>query len=193
MKQKEEKLTIDFETPKFIKSDEETKLTGSQKGTLLHLCIQKLDISKQYDLNEIKKLIKDLTNKEIITELEAKNINCNAILNFINSDIWKEMKKAKEIYRERPFYITLPAKEIYNEDVEDTVLVQGIIDLYYINEKDEIILVDYKTDFVQTEEELIYKYKIQLELYKKALEDALGKMVNRVYIYSTCLKKQIEI
>ena len=103
------------------------------------------------------------------------------------------MKKAKEIYRERPFYITLPAKEIYNEDVEDTVLVQGIIDLYYINEKDEIILVDYKTDFVQTEEELIYKYKIQLELYKKALEDALGKMVNRVYIYSTCLKKQIEI
>lgn len=193
LKQKEEKLTIDFETPKFIKSDEETKLTGSQKGTLLHLCIQKLDISKQYDLNEIKKLIKDLTNKEIITELEAKNINCNAILNFINSDIWKEMKKAKEIYRERPFYITLPAKEIYNEDVEDTVLVQGIIDLYYINEKDEIILVDYKTDFVQTEEELIYKYKIQLELYKKALEDALGKMVNRVYIYSTCLKKQIEI
>ena len=73
------------------------------------------------------------------------------------------------------------------------MLVQGIIDLYYINKENELILVDYKTDFLQSEQELIDKYKIQLELYKKALEEALGKKVCHIYIYSTYLGKEIEI
>ena len=193
LKQKEEKLEINFKPPKFTKMEEDTKLTGAQKGTLLHLCLQKLDINKQYDLNKIKALINNLVDKEIITELEAKNINNNAILEFTNSTIWQDMKKAKKVYREKPFYITIPAKEIYEEDVEEDILVQGVIDLYYINENDEIVLVDYKTDFVQTEQELINKYKTQLELYRKALENALNKKVKYTYIYSTCLKKEIQL
>ena len=71
--------------------------------------------------------------------------------------------------------------------------MQGIIDLYYINKEDELILVDYKTDYIKNDIELIGKYKIQLELYKKALEGALNKKVDRVYIYSTCLNKEIEV
>ena len=72
-------------------------------------------------------------------------------------------------------------------------MVQGIIDLYYINEKDELILVDYKTDYVKEEKELIEKYKVQLELYKKALEESLDRKVEKIYIYSTQLNKAIEI
>ena len=193
LKQQEEKIQIDFKVPQFMKEEATTKLTGAQKGTLLHLCLQKLQIGVQYDINSIKELISDLVNKDIITKLEAENINCNAILEFTKSNIWKDMQSAKEVYREKPFYITIPAKEIYDEDVPENILVQGIIDLYYINKDNQTVLVDYKTDFVQKEEELINKYKIQLNIYKKALEEAFGKKVEYIYIYSTCLKKEINL
>ncbi len=193
LKQKEEKIDTTFSKPKFTRQDENKVLTGAQKGTLLHLCMQKLEIGKDYTIEDVNDLIQSLVEKEMITNVEAENISKNAILEFTKSKIWKEMNLAKEIYREKPFYITLPAKKIYKEDVEEEILVQGIIDLYYITEKDEIILVDYKTDFVQTEQELIDKYKIQLDLYKEALEESLGRKVCKVYIYSTFLKKEIEI
>ena len=109
------------------------------------------------------------------------------------SKIWNELKEAKEIYREKPFYINIPAREIYNEEIEDSILVQGIIDLYYIDKSDNLILVDYKTDYVQNENELINKYKEQLKLYKKALELSYNKKVSKIYIYSTSLEQSIDI
>ena len=73
--------------------------------------------------------------------------------------------------------------------------MQGIIDLYYINKENELVLLDYKTDYVENRNENILKekYKVQLELYKKALEEALNRKVDRIYIYSTYLDKEIEI
>ena len=65
------------------------------------------------------------------------------------------------------------------------------MDLYYINKNDELILLDYKTDYVEKGEEqkLIEKYKEQLNLYKEALEKSLNKKVNKVMIYSTWIGK----
>ena len=190
--QEQEEIDINFGVPKFMKNEEDLKLTGSQKGTLLHLCMQKLDETQDYTLETIDELINNLEQKEIITQKEAQNINPMSILKFTQSDIWHEMKFAKQVQKEKPFYIKIPAKEIYQEEVQEDVLIQGIIDLYYINKENELILVDYKTDFLQSEQELIDKYKIQLELYKKALEEALGKKVCHIYIYSTYLGKEIE-
>ena len=155
--------------------------------------MQKLDESKDYDLDAVKKLINNLVELEIITQKEAENINPMSVLKFTQSRIWESMKHAKEVQREKPFYMTIPAKEVYQEEVLEDILVQGMIDLYYINKDDELILVDYKTDFVQTEEELIHKYKKQLELYKKALEEALNRQVNHMFIYSTFLGKELEV
>ncbi len=191
--QEQEEIDINFGVPNFMKNEEDLKLTGSQKGTLLHLCMQKLDETQDYTLETINQLINNLEQKEIITQKEAQNINPMSILKFTQSNIWHEMKFAKQVQKEKPFYIKIPAKEIYQEEVQEDVLVQGIIDLYYINKENELILVDYKTDFLQSEQELIDKYKIQLELYKKALEEALGKKVCHIYIYSTYLGKEIEI
>lgn len=186
-------MKLVFQSLNSCGEDENTKLTGAQKGTLLHLCMQKLDESKDYDLKTIQKLINNLVEKEIITKKEADNINPISIFKFTQSKIWQDMKLAKEIEREKPFYIMIPAKEVYQEDVEEEVLIQGIIDLYYINKNDELVLVDYKTDFIQTENELIDKYKKQLELYQRALEEALQKKVKYVFIYSTFLGKEIEV
>ena len=190
---KEERMTT-FDKPKFLKEDKEDKLTNAEKGTLVHLCMQHLNEKVEYNLEKIKELVEELERKEIITLKEKENINLYKILEFTKSNIWKEMKKAKKVYKERPFFINIPAKEIYKEEIEEKILIQGIIDLYYINENDEIILVDYKTDYVERgkEQELIEKYKKQLELYCKAIEEANKKQVSRIYIYSVYLGREIE-
>ena len=84
----------------------------------------------------------------------------------------------------------LKAKEIFSEAKDETILVQGIIDLYAILDN-KIILVDYKTDYITDEKIFIKKYSNQLRIYKKALEDALNKEVSEVYIYSLYLNKEI--
>ena len=148
-------------------------------------------LREEYTKSKVTELIENLLLKKKISKVEADNIDINKILNFTKSNLWQEVRKANLVEREKPFYITIPAEEIYAK--EEEILVQGIIDLYYINSKDELILVDYKTDYVQRECELIEKYSKQLELYKRALEEALTKKVNKIYIYSTYLDKEIVI
>ncbi len=190
-----DKANVTFEKPKFLQDEKETKITSAQKGTLTHLCLQKLNPKEDYDLEKIKSLIQNLEMNKIITEKESKAINPNKILQFTKSEIWKQLKNAKEYYQEKPFYINVPASQIYDEDIKENILVQGIIDLYFVNENGQIILVDYKTDYVESgkEFELVEKYKSQLDLYKQALESALGTKVEKVYMYSVYLGKEIEI
>lgn len=178
-----------YETPSFMVKENRT-ITSSRKGTLIHLCIQKLDETKEYKEQDIKNLINELVNKEIILKEEAEQIPVTGLVKYVQSDLWKELKAAKEIHKEEPFYMLIPANRIDESYPKDEkVLVQGIIDLYYINKNDELVLVDYKTDYVQKGEEqkLIDKYKEQLNLYKEALENSLGRKVNKVLIYSTQL------
>lgn len=190
-KQDETKQDVQYEWPKL--EDVEEKITPAKKGTLVHLCMKNLDFSKDYDLNQIKQLIEDLKIKEVITEKEAESINPYAILNFTKSNIYKELKEAKEYHKEEPFYINIPANEVMEVSSKENILVQGIIDLYYIDKNDKLILLDYKTDFAQPGDEkiLIEKHKPQLMLYKQALENGLNRKVDKVYIYSTGLKKEI--
>ena len=72
-------------------------------------------------------------------------------------------------------------------------MIQGIIDLYFIDNDENIVLVDYKTDNIQNVEELIKRYKPQLDYYKRALEDITGKSVKKTVIYSLKLEEEIEI
>ncbi len=184
---------VSFAKPNFL--IEKTELTGAQKGTIMHLCLQKLNHKEEYDLEKLKRMVKSLVEKEIILQKEADSVNYNKILEFFKSEIWQEMKEAKLVEQEKPFYFNIKANEIYDVKSEEDILVQGIIDLYYINKDDELVLVDYKTDYVENnnEEILKEKYDIQLAIYKKALEKALDRKVDKVYIYSTWLGRAITI
>ena len=188
-------ININAQKPKFLNNDKKANLSAAQKGTLMHLMVQKMDEKVEYTYKEIEDLIKKLVSKEILTSVEAENINILKLLEYTKSELWKELKNAKQIYKEQPFYIDIPVKQIYdvNNQTNETVLVQGIIDLYYINQKGKLVLVDYKTDYVEkgAESLLKEKYKKQLELYKNALEGALNKKVDEVKIYSLYLNKFI--
>ncbi len=211
-------LDIQLAKPKFLQEDSERPLTGAQKGTIMHLCMQRLDINKDYDFKDVERFVNDLEQNNIITKKEREAIYLQNIYKYTQSSIWKELRTAKKIEREKPFYILLPSEEIYKnnqndfennekifegeekEDISnlkngntDKILVQGIIDLYYINQNDELVLLDYKTDFARSEEQLVKKYKVQLDIYKRALQMALGRKVDKVYIYSLYLQKAISV
>ena len=167
--------------------EEVQKLTAAQKGTLIHLCIQKLDEKRDYTIDEIKDFINDLMNRNIMSKVEAESIDVNMLYNYTISSLWQELKQAKEIHKEDAFYINVPAKTIYDEAEEnEMILVQGIIDLYYISKEDKLVLIDFKTDYVPNGDiqKLEEKYKVQLELYKRALEESTGRKVDKALIWS---------
>ena len=179
-----EEKEIQLPSPEFIKEEKEIQLSSAEKGTIMHLCMQKLDLQKEYNMQEIQKFIDGLEETNIIIKKEKESVALKNIYNYTKSSIWKELKYAKTIEREKPFYIQIPAKEIYNQDIEGEILVQGIIDLYYITQDDKLVLLDYKTDYSKSKQELIDKYKIQMKIYKRALEESLKRKVDKVYIYS---------
>ena len=177
-------------TPKFVQEDK--KISSAEKGTLVHLCIQKLDERKDYELKDIQNMILNLVEKEIITQNEADAIDVNLIYQYTKSQLFEELRQAKEVHKEQPFYINIPAKDVVSEagNSKKNILVQGIIDLYYIDKNDNLVLIDFKTDYISQEpnakEKILDKYKVQLEIYKTALEQALGRKVNKTAL---CLVK----
>ena len=140
-------------------------------------------------------MIEDLYKRQIITLKELEAIDPNVVLKFTKTKIFEELKNAKEYHKEAPFYINVPANRVVNTSLNENVIVQGIIDLYYITNDDKLVLLDFKTDFVKFGEEeiLIKRHKPQLMLYKDALEKGLNRKVDYVYIYSTKLGKEIKI
>ena len=191
IKSKNRNNIVTLKEPVFLRSED--IISPAQKGTVMHLCFQKLPLKKEYSIKEIGEFIEKLFENNIITDKEKQSIDLEQLHNYTKSSIWKELLNAKNVYREQPFYINITADEIYNNNIKEEILIQGVIDLYYINSNDELILVDYKTDYVEYEDELIKKYKEQLMLYKRALESALNKKVSKVCIYSTYLGKSVDI
>ena len=192
LKTKEEKKQQMVEIkPRFMQED--GRISGAEKGTLIHLILQRLNLRKSYTKKDIQEFVEKLYMKKIISEAQKNVIPIEKIYQIMNSDFMSKVRNAKEIYKEQPFYTYISTKEIYDTESDENTLVQGIIDLYYIDENNDCILVDYKTDYVQNETELIEKYKVQLEIYKKALEDALKTKIKECYIYSIYLNKEIKI
>ena len=131
-----------------------------------------------------------------MTQSAMDSVNPYDIYLFCQSGLCKRMLSAKEagrLYKEQPFVIAKPAMEIYSEyESDQEILVQGIIDAYF-EEGDGLVLLDYKTDRIQTEEELVRRYRKQLEVYASALEQTTGKCAKECILYSFCLGKEIVV
>ena len=177
--------------PKFLSKEVKT-LSGAQKGTIMHKALQTLDLKRIYEKEDISEHIQKLVAKNILTMEEAESIKQEKLLLFTKSALAEQIRKAKEIQKEKPFYLELQAKRFLDYNEDDCILIQGIIDLYFRDENGKLVLVDYKTDYVENEEELVKKYNTQLEIYKEAIEKATGEKVEKCYIYSLYLNKAIE-
>ena len=177
--------------PQALQSEEDV-LTGAQWGTLMHEAMQWLPLVK-YTQASLTKELDALVTKGTFTEEERNLLSDTSLYKFFSSDLGKRLINAKRIERELPFSMLFEGKRVYDtlEDGENLFL-QGIIDTAF-EEDGEWILVDYKTDRVKSGEDLIKRYKIQMDLYKEALQRLTGMPVKASYIYSFRLHDAIII
>ncbi|HHW56836.1 MAG TPA: helicase-exonuclease AddAB subunit AddA [Clostridia bacterium] len=175
-----------LKTPIFL--EKKKGLTAAEKGIAMHLVMQKLDLNKDLSLDGIKGQVKDMVDREILTGEQAKEVDIQKIEGFFKTSLGERMLSSKNVKREVPFHIKLSSREIYKDLPEEYenefIQVQGIIDCFF-EEEDGLVLIDYKTDYVKEgkEEEIKERYKVQIELYSKALENITGKKVKEKYIY----------
>lgn len=199
--EKEENITETLEeeelpvVPEFIEKQEE--YTGASRGTAYHRVMECLDYSRTSSIEEIREQIKELLQQKKLKEKEAEYVRPGDIFTFVTSPLGQRMKTAFEtrlLFREQPFVIARKAGELNPGWEGESVLVQGIMDAYFI-ENGELILVDYKTDKVRKGEEqvLTERYRNQLLDYGEALSRAAGKPVKEMYIYSFGLGKALEV
>ncbi len=184
--------------PKFLQ--EERGLTSAEKGTAMHFVMQKVDLSRVSTIEEIKVQLKEFVDRELLSKEEYKVINPYKVKKFFISKLGERMLSAYNrgdiVYRELPFYTEIDVHRIdpdLPKEVEgDKVRLQGVIDSFFY-EDNEVILLDYKTDYVEqgNEEELINKYRMQIQYYKEALEKITKAKIKECYLYSFYLEKEI--
>ena len=181
--------------PGFISGEREVT-QGAARGTAYHRVMECLDYTRLDGIQEIDGQIRTLVEGHKMSPQEGECIYRRDILGFAESELGQRMKRAaqdKKLYREQPFVMKVDRKELdASWSGDETVLVQGIIDAYFL-EGEDIVLVDYKTDRIARGEEnkLIERYKTQLEDYASALERMLHKKVKQKYIYSFALRKEL--
>ena len=169
--------------------------------------MQLLDFSK-FDIEDVSKIreevkvqINSFVEKNIMSLEEIETIKINWIVKFIQSDIFKEIyiaNKSEKLFKEKAIDYNIKLKNLFkdeNIEEDEKIMVVGIIDLFFENENGEIILLDYKTDYVTKEnlEEVKARYKVQLDLYKSAIEDISGKKVAKKGLYLFGINEFVEI
>lgn len=179
--------------PQFVEKTEEK--TGAARGTVYHTVMEWMDLSAAGYVDQIREQLQALRKAGKLSEEDIRSVRPEDFLQLASCGLAGRMYRAGEqgeLFREQPFVIGLPGSEVDGSDGEELVLIQGIIDAFFY-ENDEIVVVDYKTDRVQRAEELAEKYHAQLEYYEKALEMMTGKKVKERLIYSFTLGEVIEV
>ena len=168
--------------PQALQSEDDV-LTGTQWGTLMHEAMQWLPLA-QYTQASLTKELDALVTTGTFTEEERNVLSDTSLYKFFSSDLGKRLVNAKRIERELPFSMLFEGKRVYDTlENGENLFLQGIIDTAF-EEGGEWVLVDYKTDRVKSGEDLIKRYKIQMDLYKEALQRLTGMPVKSCYIYS---------
>lgn len=165
--------------------DKSKHYTSLRKGTLIHFILQILDFNQINSKESLKEYIEKMQVKNVINKEDTKYINVNKIYNFLNSKIGKDVKNAKIVKKEEEFVLK---NTIYSNST-----IQGVIDLYYVDDNDNAYLIDFKTDKSIDRNYYIEKYKLQLDIYANAIEKLTKYNVAKKYIYSFELEDVIEV
>lgn len=165
-------------------------VTGAQWGTLMHEAMQWLPV-KKYTQTSMTAMLDSLQAEGKFSDEERSLLSDRSLYGFFNSDLGQRLIASKRVERELPFSMLFDGNRVY-PDVEngECLFLQGIIDTVFV-EDDQWVLVDYKTDRVKSGDELIRRYKIQMDLYKEALERLTNMPVKASYIYSFRLHEAV--
>ena len=180
--------------PRFASKQE--KISGTARGSAYHRVMELYDFAGSDRTNILYKEFSRYVESGQLTQEELDMVDLSKIEEFLHSNLASRMCKAAKqhaLYLEQPFVLGVEASRLSEEFPKDeTVLVQGIIDVYFI-EENEIVLMDYKTDAIKEAQELIDRYQTQLVYYTEALEKITGLTVKEKLIYSFALQQTIEV
>ena len=195
---------------------EQEKVSGAVRGNAFHRTMELLDFTylftesglftgcpnnyEEYrrglDKNRLQNRLEEFLQRETIslrlTEEYAKAVSLPKILNFLEQELAYRVWRAQEqglLYREQPFVLGIDAKRLDPDLPEgEKVLIQGIIDVFFI-EDGEIVLLDYKTDVIDSLEALWNRYNVQIQYYEEALTKLMQMPVKERILYSFYLEK----
>lgn len=162
------------------------EMTPAQRGTAMHTFMQFCDYENAK--NDLDNEISSLKSMGYITEEQAACLDTKKLTAFFCSDFAERMFNSDRIHREIKVTSFIKADEIYNNGFDDDILIQGIADCVF-EENGALVLVDYKTDRISNENELLERYKKQIAFYKSAIEKTLQKPVKEAVLYSFHLQK----
>lgn len=170
--------------------------TGTALGTLYHRVAEHMDFAGTGGVKSVKDCLSSLVERGVLSTEESRRISARKWSGLLSSALGRRLAKAQEagcLYRERQFIMGVPARLLRPEwDSDELVVVQGIVDAWFV-ENGQIVIVDYKTDRVEAEKNLIDRYGKQLYYYKMALEQAEQMPVKECVIYSFGLEKEIAL
>ena len=188
--------------PEFLQQKD--KMSGAARGTLYHWLFEHFDFT-----GDLRQQLSYFMQQNLISDEERKRIRIADFDHFVQTTLGKKVKQAQKegtYHREMPFILGVPASEMIKSDTAPTlsekdaneyVSVQGVIDAW-IDGEDQITLIDFKTDRKPEgltdgafEELLRNRYRIQLDYYKRALEQMTKKSVKEAALYSVSLGREI--
>lgn len=188
--------------PRFaMESEKVKKLSGAARGTAIHRMCEKIDYCswsspETVTATQFRSRVEELLADGTLPAEYGPVLTPSVFLPFLKTDVAGRMAAAAErgtLRREQPFVMGIPASQmdpVFPD--EETVLIQGIMDAFFIegtgNER-HCILLDYKTDWVKTGDELRERYRKQMQIYAQALENMLRIPVTEKILYSFHLRE----
>ena len=184
-----------------------TPLTSAERGTATHLFLQfcRFENAEKHGVkNELDRMIE----QHFLPRELAEAVNVRQLEKFFASDFYKDLSHAKRVFREKRFYLQLPAAEFtknpaYAKELgNEHLVIQGVIDLFFEDADGNLVLCDYKTDALSREEcentelarrKLSERHGRQLAYYQKAIKSILGRMPDRTVIYSLPFGEALDI
>lgn len=180
---------------------------SAKQGTATHCFLQFCDFRRAKE-NGSRSELERLTRERFLSPDTAELCRINELDAFLESRLFSELLNAKQIYREKRFNIFLPAVHFTENEErarilsDEKILVQGVIDVFFVNENGELVLCDYKTDRLsdaEKESDRLLRFKMkkrhgeQLTYYALALKELMGHLPDRVLVYATAAGRAVEI
>lgn len=171
--------------PRFL--EDRQGLNAAEQGTAIHAALQGLDLEALRPLEAqaleaaLTEQLDALAARGVLTPTMRDAVSGGCLARFFQGELGRRMLHARELHREWAFNLRMRVQEALGGDSQERLLVQGVIDCCFM-EGDGWVLIDYKTDRADDAALLLDRYRPQLALYQRALEEITARPVRETYL-----------
>jgi ATP-dependent helicase/nuclease subunit A len=168
-------------------------LTPAERGSAMHKFMQFADYENARD--HLEDEIARMRDNAFLTPAETESLSQQSLRKFFHGSLGKGMFQSARLLREVRFMAEFGQDKLVvalpQMDEKFPRVLQGVADAVFF-EHGAAVVVDYKTDRVDSMEQLLERYRVQLELYRDILSESLDAPVKSAVLYSFALSDWIE-